>query len=236
MSETTGTLFGVGVGPGDPELLTLKAVRIIQSSPVIAYLVNHKGTSQAREIAAEWLTGAQREIPIPMMFQTDRGRANAAYDEAAIGLQEVLASGQDAAVLCEGDPLLFGSFAYLHQRLAERFPCTVIPGITSVAGAAAAATTVLATGDDRLAIVPATADEERLRRALCEYDSVVVMKPGRHRLQVLQALRETGRLDDTLYVEQATRRNQRVIRRVGDMAPTPGPYFALFLVTRGSGS
>jgi precorrin-2/cobalt-factor-2 C20-methyltransferase len=171
-----------------------------------------------------------------MMFQTDRGRANAAYDEAAAGLAEVLASGRDTVVLCEGDPLLFGSFAYLHQRLAKRFSCTVIPGITSLSGAAAVAATVVATGNDCLTIVPATAGEERLRRALREYDSVVVMKPGRHRPRILQALRETGRLEDTLYIEQATRRGERVIRRVADMAPTPGPYFALFLVTRGSGS
>jgi precorrin-2/cobalt-factor-2 C20-methyltransferase len=129
--NAVGTLYGVGVGPGDPELLTLKAVRILQSVPVVAYPATPQGSAQARDIAAQWLNG-QREIPIAMPCMLDRGPVNAGYDEAAIAIAEELTAGRDVAVLCEGDPLFYGSFSYLLQRLGDRFPCAVIPGINSV--------------------------------------------------------------------------------------------------------
>jgi len=225
-----GTLFGVGVGPGDPELLTLKAVRVIQSTPVIAYLTSDHGRSQAREIAAQWLDG-QHEVPIPVACQTDRGPANRAYDQAAAMLGAALAGDQDVVFLCEGDPLLYGSFIYLWQRL-EQFPCAVIPGISSVGAAAAVAIRPLATGEERVAIVPGTAGVATLRRALIEYDSIAILKPGRRRPEIVQLLRETNRLTDAVYVEQATRQSQRIVTRVDELPATAGPYFALFLITR----
>jgi precorrin-2/cobalt-factor-2 C20-methyltransferase len=230
---STGTLYGVGVGPGDPELLTLKAVRLLQTVPVVAYLAPPDSRSQARDIAAPWLTGRQREIPIPISCQADRGPANRAYDEVALILAQELEVGRDAAVLCEGDPLFYGSFSYLFRRLAERFPCVVIPGISSVSAVAAVTGRPLATGNEQLAIIPATAGEEALRRALAGYDSVAILKPGRQRPRILELLRETGRLDEAVYVEQATRPEQYIVSRVAELEPLPGPYFALFLVTRG---
>lgn len=231
----TGTLYGVGVGPGDPELLTLKAVRVIQTVPVVAYPANSQGYSQARAIAAPWLTG-QREIPISMPFQTDRGPANQAYDQAATLLREILAAGESVAVLCEGDPLFFGSFSYLYQRLADAFPGIVIPGITSVSAATAVTELSLATGHERIAIIPATAREDAIRQALTDYDSIAIIKPGRHRPRIVELLEETGRAADALYVEQATRQDQRIIADLGAVPRTPGPYFALFLITRGAHS
>ncbi len=124
----TGTLYGVGVGPGDPELLTLKAVRILQSVPVVAYPATPQGSAQARDIAAEWLID-KREIQITMPCMLDRGPVNKGYDEAAVVIAEELSAGRDVAILCEGDPLFYGSFSYLLQRLGDRFPCVVIPGI-----------------------------------------------------------------------------------------------------------
>ena len=228
--NATGTLYGVGVGPGDPELLTLKAVRILRSVPVVAYPATPQGSAQARDIAAEWLTG-KREIPITMPCMLDRGPVNKGYDEAAILIAEELAAGRDVAILCEGDPLFYGSFSYLLQRLGDRFPCAVIPGINSVSAAAAAATPLI-TGEQRLTVIPATAGDEALRQALLGSESVAILKPGRHRPRLLELLRETGRTEDTIYIEQASRPAERVVKRFEDIPATPGPYFALFLVVR----
>ena len=227
----SGTLYGVGVGPGDPELLTLKAVRILQSVPVVAYPATPQGSAQARDIAAEWLTG-KREIPITMPCMLDRGPVNKGYDEAAVVIAEELATGRDVAILCEGDPLFYGSFSYLLQRLGDRFPCVVVPGINSVSAAAAAAATPLITGEQRLTVIPATAGDVELRHALLGSDSVAILKPGRHRPRLLELLRETGRADDVLYIEQASRSEERIVRRFEDIPATPGPYFALFLIIR----
>lgn len=229
--NATGTLYGVGVGPGDPELLTLKAVRILQSVPVVAYPATPQGSAQARDIAAQWLDG-KREIPIAMPCMLDRGPVNEGYDEAAIAIAEELTAGRDVAVLCEGDPLFYGSFSYLLQRLGDRFPCVVIPGINSVSAAAAAAAIPLITGEQRLTVIPATAGDEVLRRTLLDSDSVAILKPGRHRPRLLDLLRETGRADDVIYIEQASRTGQRIIESFDEIPATPGPYFALFLVVR----
>ncbi len=228
---SSGTLYGVGVGPGDPELLTLKAARIVQTVAVIAYLAPPDSRPQARDIAAQWLTGQQRELPIPVSCRTDRRSAQRVYDAAAAALGEELHSGHDVAVLCEGDPLCYGSFTYLLQRL-ERFPCLVIPGVSSVNAVAAVAGRPLTAGAERLAVIPATAGEDAMRQALADYDSIVIMKPGRRRPQIVALLEQTGRLDDAVYVEQATRPEQRIVDRVGELDSVPGPYFSLFLVTR----
>lgn len=227
----SGTLYGVGVGPGDPELLTLKAVRILQSVPVVAYPATPQGSAQARDIAAQWLIG-KREIPITMPCMLDRSPANEGYDAAAVAIAEELAAGRDVAILCEGDPLFYGSFSYLLQRLGERFPCVVIPGINSVSAAAAAAAIPLITGEQRLTVIPATAGDEALRQALLDNDSVAILKPGRHRPRLLELLRETGRAEDVLYIEQASRPEERILKHFEDIPATPGPYFALFLVVK----
>ncbi len=229
--NATGTLYGVGVGPGDPELLTLKAVRILQSVPVVAYPATPQGSAQARDIAAEWLID-KREIPITMPCMLDRGPVNKGYDEAAVVIAEELSDGRDVAILCEGDPLFYGSFSYLLQRLGDRFPCVVIPGINSVSAAGAAVATPLITGEQRLTVIPATAGDEALRQALLSSDSVAILKPGRHRPRLLELLRETGRTEDTLYIEQASRPAERVVKRFEEIPTTPGPYFALFLIIK----
>jgi precorrin-2/cobalt-factor-2 C20-methyltransferase len=229
--QKTGILYGIGVGPGDPELLTLKAVRIIQSVPIIAYPATALGgESQARSIVAQWLTG-QQEVAIRMPCQEDRGPANRAYDKAATALADALAEGEDVAVLCEGDPLFYGSFIYLYQRLAERFPCQIIPGISSVSAVAAVAGKPLASGQEQIVIVPASAGQDMLRQTLNEYNGVAIIKPGRHRRRIVTLLKETGRIGDAVYVEYATRAEQRIVKQVKDLGNEPGPYFALFLIT-----
>ncbi|MFO1372064.1 MAG: precorrin-2 C(20)-methyltransferase [Candidatus Competibacteraceae bacterium] len=227
----TGTLYGVGVGPGDLGIADAQG-RADFAKRIGRRLPRHPtGSAQARDIAAAWLTG-KREIPIVMPCLLDRGPAELGYDEAAVVIAEELAAGRDVAILCEGDPLFYGSFSYLLQRLGDRFPCVVIPGINSVSAAGAAAVIPLITGEQRLTVIPATAGDEALRQALLSSDSVAILKPGRHRPRLLELLRETGRTEDTLYIEQASRPAERVVKRFEEIPATPGPYFALFLITR----
>jgi precorrin-2/cobalt-factor-2 C20-methyltransferase len=228
----TGTLYGVGVGPGDPELLTLKAARIIARVPAVAYPTNLEGHSQARVIASAHLHSRQLEIPIRLGFGRGTGAEGSAYHHAAGAIAEQLERGLDVAALCEGDPLLFGTFVYLLDRLGERYPCQVIPGISSVAAAAATVRRPLGRRDQTLAIVPALGNTGRLEAALHTHDTVVILKPGRHRAAILALLGKSGRLKNTVYIEHVGRDRQQVVTDLTRLPSTPGPYFALFLVTR----
>lgn len=228
----SGTLYGIGVGPGDPELITQKGARLIGQTPVIAYLCNHAGHSRARETASACLRSDHEEISIPMRFEYDRSAANRAYDHAAERIARALNRGQDVALLCEGDPLLYGSFVYMLQRLQSRYPCVIVPGISAVGAASAAAGIPLTTQRQALVVIPAHAGEDRLRATLENYEAVAILKPGKERPVVLRLLRETGRLGDAVYVEQVTRENELIVRDLDSLAASPGPYFSLFLVSR----
>src|SRR3546814_2327553 len=158
----TGTLYGIGVGPGDPELLTLKAVRILNSVPVIAWPAPLQGEGLARSIAAPHLPGGQMEIAIRMPIEAARFPAQEVYDRAAAEIGEHLAAGRDVAVLCEGDPFFYGSFMYLFGRMAGRFPVQVVPGVSSLTAAAAVSGSPLAARNDVLTVLPAPLPDARL--------------------------------------------------------------------------
>lgn len=224
-----GTLFGVGVGPGDPELMTLKAARVIRSCAVVAYPANNDGYSQARFIAAECLQ-TQIELPIRLAFTVDRRTTLQAYDAAAETISAFLRDGMDVAVLCEGDPLLFGSFIYLMERLTAH-TIEIVPGISSVMAAASATQIPLARLNQKLCIVPATATLESIESALHGNDPLVILKPGKRRGMILQMLENCGRLADAAYVENASRPEQRVVNCLETLdRNAPGPYFALLIV------
>lgn len=223
----SGTLYGIGVGPGDPELITLKAVRILQKVPVIAYPIT-QGKTQARYIASQWLIG-KREIPVNMPCISDRNLVNRCYDISAKLISRELTSGHDVAMLCEGDPLLYGSFSYLLYRLSSLFTCVVIPGITAINAAAAAISTPLITGIQKLTVIPATASTNALRQALLYSESVAVLKLGRHLTKVMTLVQETQRTEDAFYIEYASRSMERIFK-ITEMPMTTSPYFALLLV------
>lgn len=237
MPEGSGCFYGVGVGPGDPELLTLKALRLIQQADVISYIANAEGASQARHIAREALGSghrSRREIPVVMPMCQDRSLANAAYDEAAEAIGQQLAAGNDVVFLCEGDPLFFGSLAYLLERLQPRHRCEVVPGIASPHAAAAVLQRPLAMLTESFAVVSGRHSDEILRQALATHDSLVIMKAGRARQRLLALLEATGRLDDACYLEYIGRDEERVVTDMAALAAeaTAGPYFSLFVVTR----
>ncbi len=228
MTPVKGRLYGLGVGPGDPELLTLKAHRILTSVPVIAYPALESGKSLARAIVVEFIRPEQIEIPIALPFSVERS-AQPYYDIAAEKIAEYLHAGQDVAVLCEGEPMLYGSFIYLFNRLAGQFKTEVIPGISSTFASAAMLGAPLTYRNDVLSIVPATLDPEKLRDHLALADAAIIIKLGRHFTKVRASLEDLGLLSRALYIEHATMPHQ-IIRPIAEVEPTEVPYWALILV------
>jgi len=233
--RVTGIFTGVGVGPGDPELITLKALRTIRSADVISYIANDKGDSQARHIAREALEETkpeQQEIPVCVPMCNDRNIANAVYDKAATDIRGHLQQGHSVAFICEGDPLFFGSFTYLLERLQDDFQCQVIPGISSINSASAALRHPLTMLKESLAVVSGRHSEKQLREALLQHDSVVIMKAGRARPRILALLKETNRWDEARYLENIGRPSEVIIDDMAQLENEAGPYFSLFIITR----
>jgi len=230
VAAARGCLYGLGVGPGDPELLTLKALRLLRAAAVIAYPAPETGDSFARGIVAQWLAPGQREIAI--RFPMRPGAASAAiYDGAAATLAAVLDEGRDVALLCQGDPLVYGSFISVFLRLAPRYRVEIVPGVSSVSAGAAMARFPLAAGDHSLTVIPATLAEEELEHRIGFADAAVVIKLGRHFAKLRRVLERLDLLDRALYVERATLENQR-IAPLASVVPGTVPYFSLALVRR----
>lgn len=230
MAEMPGRLFGIGVGPGDPELLTLKALRLLRAASVVAYPAPADGDSFARSIVARWLATGQREIAIRFPMQPGPPPAPI-YDAAAAELATELDRGDDVALLCQGDPLFYGSFIHLFRRLAGQYRIEIVPGVPSITACAAAASTPLVTRDETLAVIPATLDEAEIARCLGESDAAAIVKLGRHFSKVRRVLHELGLLDGARYIERATLPNQRVAP-FACVDARHVPYFSMTLIRR----
>ena len=227
----TGTLYGLGVGPGDPELITVKALRILRAVPVIAYPATEDGLSMARNIVAPHLDGNQTEFAIRIPIHVGPEPSAAVYDAAAATISEHLEAGRDVAVLCEGDPFFYGSFVYLFARLSERFPVRVVPGISSLTACAAELGAPLAARNDVLAILPAPLDSTILMARLAEVDAAAIIKLGRHAGRIVKLLGELGLTERCRYIERATMANQRILPLTAlDAADVP--YFSIILMHR----
>lgn len=227
----SGRLYGLGLGPGDPELLTLKAHRLLTSCEVVAYPTLEDGESFARSIVSEYLQDWQREIAIRIPMTVERGPAQAAYDRASRELSDCLDAGQQVAVLCEGDPFFYGSFMYLFGRLAANFPTEVVPGVTSLTACSAALGAPLAARNDSLAILPAPLPDEELEERIHAFDAVAIIKPGRHFARVQALLLRMGLQDRARYVERATLASQRILP-MQEVAEDGVPYFSMILIHR----
>ncbi|MCK4712231.1 MAG: precorrin-2 C(20)-methyltransferase [Marinosulfonomonas sp.] len=228
----SGILYGIGLGPGDAELLTLKAARLIGAAQVVAYPALAGGESFARSIAAEFIGDGVREIVIDVPMMVDRGPAQAAYDAAAGQIAEVLQTGQDVAVLCEGDPFFYGSFMYLHARLSGRFTVEVVPGVTSMTASAGALGLPLAARNEVLSIIPGPLEDVALRAQIAAADSVVIIKVGRHLARIRGVIDGLGLLDRAFYIERATLAAERRMPLAD--APETAPYFSMILLTKGT--
>jgi precorrin-2 C20-methyltransferase/precorrin-3B C17-methyltransferase len=232
-----GRLYGVGLGPGDPELVTVKAARLIAAADVIAYHSARHGRSVARSIAAPYLRADQIEEALiyPVTTETTdhpggyQGAIDEFYASAAERLATHLDAGRDVVVLAEGDPFFYGSYMHMHKRLAHRYDTEVVPGVTSVSAAAAVLGRPLVERDEVLTILPGTLAPEDLAARLAATDSAAIMKLGRTFGGVREALERSGRLDDAWYVERATTDRERQ-GRLADVDPASVPYFSLALL------
>lgn len=228
-----GTLYGLGVGPGDPELVTLKAARILARVPVIAFPQTPDGDSMARRIAASLIPDTAVTLPLVLPMCTDRGPGRAAYDAAATALTLHLDAGRDVALLCEGDPFLYGSFMYFHQRLRGLYAIEIVPGVSSLSAAAAALGRPLAARNDTLAVIPAPIDPARLKARIDAAEAVAILKVGRHYDKVHAALGELGLIDRAFLITAASCRDETVVA-LADLPTGPKPYFSIILVYNGA--
>lgn len=225
----TGRLYGIGVGPGDPELLTLKAFRLLQAAPVVAYQSANDHESIARSIVAPYLTGKQIEVGFHFPRALDPEAAQELYAEAIKPIAAHLSAGRDVVVLCAGDPLFYGSFMYLFTRLADRFITEIVPGVSSPMGAAAAIGMPLCYRNDIFSVLSATLSVEVLTTQLVNADAVAIIKLRRHFDKVRQILSELDLLDRAKYIERATAKDQKIIS-IEDVDPRDVPYFSMIIV------
>lgn len=225
----SGAVYGLGVGPGDPELLTLKALRILRAVPVIAYPAPDVGDSFARQIVASHLPGGQHEIAIRMPLGDGQFPKTEIYDRAAEDILRHNQAGRDVAVLCEGDPFFYGSFLYLYERLVDRCPVQVVPGVSSLMACAGAAGLPLARRNETLTVVPAPLSDDALRAHFGRTEALAIIKVGRHLSRIRRLLATCARLDGACLIERATLATQRVAA-LRDLRDEAAPYFSMVLV------
>jgi precorrin-2 C20-methyltransferase/precorrin-3B C17-methyltransferase len=233
----SGRLYGVGVGPGDPELITLKAQRILRQVQVIAYPCARHGRSNARAIVCSELIHNQTELPMMYPVTTEEtdhpGGYEVAlsefYDEMATQIASHLADGRDVAILCEGDPFFYGSYMYLHDRLAHRFSTEVIPGVASIMGAAAQLGTPLVRRDTEFTILPGTLSEQALTARLACSGAFAIMKLGRNFAKVKRSIHNAGLAEKAFFIERATMAAQRIVP-LPEVDSQDVPYFSLILI------
>ena len=224
-----GTLYGVGVGPGDPDLITLKAKRLIEAAPVIAYPAPDTGDSLARAIAAPHIPAGRTEIAIRTPMVPDAAPAHDVYDRTAREIAVHLDAGRDVAVLCEGDPFFYGSFMYVFARLAGTHRTEIVPGVSSLGACTAAAGLPLVSRNQVLVVVPAPLDEAILEARLGDAEAAAIVKVGRHLAKVRRVLDRLDRSAGARYIERASMVNQRVLS-LSEAGDGPAPYFSMILV------
>jgi precorrin-2/cobalt-factor-2 C20-methyltransferase len=224
----SGTLYGIGLGPGDPDLMTIKAHRLVASAKVVAYPAPDTGDSFARSIAADAISSNAIEIPIVIPMRVERFPAQNVYNEAAAAIGSHLDQGTDVVALCEGDPFFYGSFMYLFGRLAGRHRCEIVPGVTSMTACAGMAERPLCARNEILTVIPAPVDEALLRDRLQASGAAVIMKVGRHLAKVRKVIDELGLTSRAMYVSHASL-PQQTVTALAD-APDKAPYFSMILI------
>jgi precorrin-2/cobalt-factor-2 C20-methyltransferase len=237
VEEKKGQLFGLGVGPGDPELITVKALRLLQAAPVVAYFVAKGKKSNAFGIIENYLDAQQITVPLVYPVTTEKLEPPLCYesiiadfyDTAAVQIAEYLDAGRDVAVICEGDPFFYGSYMYLHDRLGASYVTDVVPGVCSMLGGTAVLGAPLVYRNQSLSVLSGVLPEDELKRRLADADAAVVMKLGRNFHKVRRVLDELNLSARALYVERATMKNQRIVP-LDEVDPMASPYFSLIII------
>lgn len=228
-----GTLFGVGVGPGDPELLTLRAWRLISNCDVIAYPQSTEGDSLARRICAPFIPEEATELAITVPMTNDRKPAMDAYDAAALKIATHLNDNRHVVFLCEGDPFFYGSFMYLFERMAANYKTVVIPGVSSLTASAAGIARPLAARNDILKVLPAPLEAERLKTEIQSADAVAIIKVGKHFDKVRSVIRDLDLETQATIIEAASRDDEKVTP-LADVPDGERPYFSTILIYKGA--
>lgn len=235
--KTRGALIGVGLGPGDPELVTMKAVRLIGEATVISYFAKRGRVSHARGIAERYFPARVEELPLLYPVTTEIPFEDPAYVSALAGFYEesaariaaLLDAGRDVTLLCEGDPLLYGSFMHMFTRLDGSYRVEICAGVAGMSGCFAAARQPMTWGDDVLTVLPATLDEETLAERLSKTDAAVVMKLGGNFPKLRRAMKRAGVADRAIYVERGTMAGQKIMP-LSEKSDDAAPYFSMALV------
>jgi precorrin-2/cobalt-factor-2 C20-methyltransferase len=242
MRAQKGRLFGIGVGPGDPELITLKGLRLLQSATVVGYFVakakaNKGQGGNAFGIIEQHLSDAQQRLPLVYPVTTEKLAAPLSYedvisdfyDTCAVQIAAHLDAGQDVAVICEGDPFFYGSYMYLHDRLAAQYDVDVVPGVCAMLGCASVLGTPLVYRNQSLSVLSGVLPETELKQRLHDAEAAVIMKLGRNFEKVRRVLQELGIDDRAHYVERATMGNQRIVP-LDEVEPMSSPYFSMIVI------
>ena len=234
---TLGTFWGVGVGPGDPELLTLKAHRILTESPVVC--IPKQGFSAdgySYSIVKGYLDpGRQELVELVFPMTKDLERLRPYWEQNLRAIMERIGAGKDCAFITEGDPLLYSTFTNIYQLLSRQHPevpVRVVPGVTSISAVSAQVMTPLAHGNERLAVIPATYGDPRLRQVLQEFDSVALMKVNSVFDQVLDLLEELGLIECAVYVKKATAGEEEIVRDIRSLRGKKLEYLSMLLVKK----
>tara|TARA_B100000780_G_C21068449_1_gene429772 strand:+ start:424 stop:1152 length:729 start_codon:yes stop_codon:yes gene_type:complete len=234
---TAGTIYGVGLGPGDLDLLSVKSDRLVRNAKHVAFFRKAGRKGQARQIAEPILLKDAiefaMEYPVTTEIPVGDPRYNeilsAFYEDCAVHLRVLAQSGEDVVVLCEGDPFFYGSFMHMYERLKNDVHVDVVPAITGMSGAWTATGHPITWGDDVLTVLMGTLPEDELSRRMADTDALVVMKIGRNIDKVRAALRTAGKFDHAWLVEFATMPNQTV-SKLSDAGDKVTPYFSIIVV------
>jgi precorrin-2/cobalt-factor-2 C20-methyltransferase len=232
-----GTLYGIGVGPGEVRLMTLRAAGLIRSVDTLSYFAKAGNESNSRQIAAPLIAPGRKELPLYYPVTTElpvadpgyKSQIRDFYEEAAASIAERLRTGESVGLLAEGDPFFYGSFMHIWRRLVADFPVEVVPGVTGFSGCSARAGAPLTWGDDILTVLPGTLDEAALIRRLQETDAAVIMKVGRNLAKVRRAISAANLIDRAIYVERGAMAGER-ITPLAEVQDDTAPYFSMILI------
>ncbi len=227
----SGELVGIGIGPGDPELLSLKAVRLLGEIPVVATIASDRAEPVAARIAAPHLRPDAKQLAFRAPMHADAGRRAAFYDEVASVIGGELARGRRVGVPCLGDPLFYGSFIQILERLAPCHPCSVVPGITAPHAASAALRLPLARGNEAVLVLPATLADEKLERGLASAETVVLVKLGRHLPRIRRLLAKGGR-DLAAWIASGIGTPEERLAPLDRWEEPVAPYMSLLILRR----
>jgi precorrin-2/cobalt-factor-2 C20-methyltransferase len=236
MKPGVGTLYGVGMGPGDPELITVKGARILRAAKTVAHFRKRGSPGHAWTIAKPYLGANIQELALEYPITTEvrfneqdyTGPVSRFYATASDSLRLLLEESQDVALLCEGDPFFYGSFLHMYERLRGQVPIVAVPGVTGMSGCWTAAAVPIALGDDVLTVLPGTLGRDALASKLRATNAAVIMKVGTNLPKIREALELSGRLHEAILVERGTMAGERIASL--SEAPAAAPYFSIVLV------